>query len=644
MPRLSRLRLTWLALAVALAGLAFAGVAGFAHAGAPDRARSRATHARLAPSAGVQVTSTNELTPTPTFTATPEIYLLGEVDSTTAVPAVQLRFSVLDGLGGGVEDLDPDSLDVTEDGIPVDELQLAEETPGLAIVAVVDRGGMVLPGVYNRRRWDDAIVVALSLTEVLSDGTNLLGLVGVDAGGATAPTATLSTNGQPVIDALLAAEPVDEPTRLYDGICAALDVLDQPALAERRRVIVVLADSLDNASTRCSATALRDRARALDVSLFTIQLDTPPESRPRNYAPVDPTQLIWLAQQTSGRYLRFGDAFDHEALIAFFGELVTQRTQYALSFVTRSEAGAHQLALRTELPDGVAEARTTFSSVLSLPAVRLVAPESGTTFTRSRELTPSLPVFMDVEVSFPDGYARNPARVEYLINGLAVITREQQPYSAEWDAGQVPTGTYSVAARVTDGLLTRSEPLESGPAFIRVTLEAPQPPSQQELTLAWLRANLALLICLPGSVVLLVGAFLLHRPVYGMLRQSTMRVAENMPAVFGPARGRLVLTRGTPLGREFRIVKPVTILGREQALSDIALDDRYVSARHAAIRVDAEGHLTITDEGSQNGTLVNGLRIPPRQAVPLPFDATIRLGDTELVLRQTGSGQPELPS
>jgi pSer/pThr/pTyr-binding forkhead associated (FHA) protein len=136
---------------------------------------------------------------------------------------------------------------------------------------------------------------------------------------------------------------------------------------------------------------------------------------------------------------------------------------------------------------------------------------------------------------------------------------------------------------------------------------------------------------------LLIAAVLMHRQVIATVRLTAQRLTEAMPGVFGPARGRLVITRGAAAGREYRLVKAVTILGREQALCDIALEDRFVSARHATIRLDAHGNFAMTDEGSQNGTLVNGVRIPPRQLIPLPFDSTIRLGETEMVLRQTGA-------
>jgi pSer/pThr/pTyr-binding forkhead associated (FHA) protein len=104
--------------------------------------------------------------------------------------------------------------------------------------------------------------------------------------------------------------------------------------------------------------------------------------------------------------------------------------------------------------------------------------------------------------------------------------------------------------------------------------------------------------------------------------------------MFAAARIGWVVTKAP--ARQFRLVKALTVIGREQALCDIALSDRYISARHATIRVSPEGAIAITDEGSQNGTYVNGSRIPPRQAIPLAFDNTIRMGDTELTLKQVG--------
>jgi pSer/pThr/pTyr-binding forkhead associated (FHA) protein len=53
-----------------------------------------------------------------------------------------------------------------------------------------------------------------------------------------------------------------------------------------------------------------------------------------------------------------------------------------------------------------------------------------------------------------------------------------------------------------------------------------------------------------------------------------------------------------------------------------------ISRRHATIGADADGTPWIRDEGSTNGTFVNGQQIPAGVKVPLPDGAVVRLGDS----------------
>jgi len=73
------------------------------------------------------------------------------------------------------------------------------------------------------------------------------------------------------------------------------------------------------------------------------------------------------------------------------------------------------------------------------------------------------------------------------------------------------------------------------------------------------------------------------------------------------------------------------MLGRDPAESLVAAAfARFdnVSRRHATVQVDDAGHATIRDEGSTNGTYVNGVRIDrPRK---LARGDVVRVGETEL--------------
>ena len=78
----------------------------------------------------------------------------------------------------------------------------------------------------------------------------------------------------------------------------------------------------------------------------------------------------------------------------------------------------------------------------------------------------------------------------------------------------------------------------------------------------------------------------------------------------------------------FVILQPGSqiLIGRDER-SDLRLQDRAVSSRHAVITYNEHGVISIVDIGSTNGTLVNGVRI---QNSPLQDGDFIEIGDASL--------------
>lgn len=69
-------------------------------------------------------------------------------------------------------------------------------------------------------------------------------------------------------------------------------------------------------------------------------------------------------------------------------------------------------------------------------------------------------------------------------------------------------------------------------------------------------------------------------------------------------------------------------VGRDPAQCPITLTEPRVSGVHATLKFD-EGLLSVRDEGSNNGTYVNGSRIPAQVWTPAPAGATIKFGPCE---------------
>ncbi|WP_432124385.1 FHA domain-containing protein [Streptomyces sp. C10-9-1] len=89
----------------------------------------------------------------------------------------------------------------------------------------------------------------------------------------------------------------------------------------------------------------------------------------------------------------------------------------------------------------------------------------------------------------------------------------------------------------------------------------------------------------------------------------------------------LVVRRGPNSGSRFLLDGELTTAGRHPQ-SDIFLDDVTVSRRHVEFRRGADGHFTVSDVGSLNGTYVNRERI---DSVPLSSGDEVQIGKYRLV-------------
>jgi len=91
--------------------------------------------------------------------------------------------------------------------------------------------------------------------------------------------------------------------------------------------------------------------------------------------------------------------------------------------------------------------------------------------------------------------------------------------------------------------------------------------------------------------------------------------------------GVLTVLRGRRRGSTFQLTSDLTEIGRGETV-EIRVDDEGVSRRHAAVRRLADGSLQIEDQGSTNGTFVNGVRV---SAQVLKDDDRVALGSTTLL-------------
>ena len=89
---------------------------------------------------------------------------------------------------------------------------------------------------------------------------------------------------------------------------------------------------------------------------------------------------------------------------------------------------------------------------------------------------------------------------------------------------------------------------------------------------------------------------------------------------------KLVAQSGPTAGREFPLVKDLTVMGR-QSSCDVPIIDNMSSRAHCQVRRDGTSY-SLVDLGSRNGTQLNGKKVGERL---LTFGDRIRVGEVELL-------------
>jgi hypothetical protein len=109
--------------------------------------------------------------------------------------------------------------------------------------------------------------------------------------------------------------------------------------------------------------------------------------------------------------------------------------------------------------------------------------------------------------------------------------------------------------------------------------------------------------------------------------------AAGPQAAGAPSPGSMGMVRveeGKEPGRIYEVRKDSLSIGRSRE-SDIFLEDLAVSRLHASILNMGNGNYALKDEGSANGTKVNGQLVNKYQTYPLQEGDRIQLGQTVLV-------------
>lgn len=129
-----------------------------------------------------------------------------------------------------------------------------------------------------------------------------------------------------------------------------------------------------------------------------------------------------------------------------------------------------------------------------------------------------------------------------------------------------------------------------------------------------------------------------HRP---SVTQGFTSPFTNEPA---PESTRLFVLAGPISGASFVIDREEATIGREAACA-ICVPSKSVSKLHCTIHRESDDRFVIIDEGSTNGTQVNGRALEPHVKLQLTNGDTVTIGETMMIFVNGGgagqAGQPE---
>ncbi len=597
----------------------------------------------------------------------PLAIIQGTPDTTTAPPEVRTYISAIDkSTAQIIEGLTADAFQVKEAGTGIGTPVVSYEPAGLAVVVVVDRGGISAPGDPRIKEATDLVrelVNRLSVTG--ADADDMIAIVGVGQDGALKPEEDFSWNPVDtnlVLNALVTmeGEAVRGGTPLYEGLDEALRLLTantdatiRDTLSHRRKIVVVFSDGIDpNFSDEAREGDITSKARAADISLYTIGMAR------RNGRLSAEGNLVRLAHQTDGLYQLHNNDEAHQQVLDLFDNLMTQRQQYLITYQTHQPKGDYTLNIEVDTSIGSAERSVTCSSILETPQIALTSPTDDlqVTVPYSRSLEGFVPTTIEfrVQVTPVDGAPRDPAEVRYFANGVLIGTGTTPPdFPFDWRVSDVVTPTeetrsedYTLAVNADDAYLGTG--MTSQPVNIHVTWKAKEVTIVEQTTEEVKENWWVILILIMLVIGLLVLLILLIRTRGELARKVVARttgvlkgVTKRLGALPQRAPGKLVVIQGPSPVREFRLAAQVVKVGRDPQFCDLALYDEFVSNPHFSIQLE-QTQFFITDEGSTNGTRVNGVPLQAHQRVLLQPDSIIETGQTRLQFKRLGGTTRQL--
>ncbi|HLZ26176.1 MAG TPA: VWA domain-containing protein [Chloroflexota bacterium] len=500
-------------------------------------------------------------------------------------PTVVTYAGAVDERGLPVANLDSSAFKVTEDGQPVDNVQVAAvantQIP-VAVGLVIDISGSM----------NDAgkLAAAKQAAGGFVDGLGPADSAAVISFGTQATVVQAFSADPSALHAALDGLQAQGNTALYDAVQQTALLLD--ALPQPRRVLVVVTDGMDTASQAtlkdavAAATAVRGVIMPIGVG-----------------ADVDRAVLDQLAGSTGGTALYPATA--DEIAPSFRSVLGQLRLSYALAYTSRRPANdqSHEVSVRVAYAGLVAQGVSTYVAKRPPPVgVSIAGLSDGDSVSSPRQI--------DVQVQ--SGVVQ---RLDLLVDGREIATSVGQVTSLTSQVPALPPGAHEVVVRVTDGTggVTNQSLRVAVAAPILTPLPTPIALPVPDRTPS---TDPSLLVLAVVALVLLalglgVGMYWVRRRPPAAAAAAALADDERTldldspvePTAVPLSNSRLQVLHGAEM-HEIALTGSELMIGRDPT-NAITLEDLQVSRKHARIVRDDDGTYWIEDLHSRNGTVLN---------------------------------------
>ena len=524
--------------------------------------------------------------------------------SSVDFPQIVFYAGVLGPDGRPVHALPPTSFTLTEDGIPIEDFLMQEETVGsrqiFAVNAVDALRRRDVLGVTRLQQVRQALIDIWSDRPASSapDQVSLL-----------TPEASLTIHRPAVADLIPVLE--DWPPSysgpevgyrvLLDALAASLDPLPHPAMAND----VIFVTPLLDRNNEQELTDARAMAAGSGARIHVVLVGTEEQA-----GTAEALRLQEAAEATGGSFWVLEPA---AGLADLDARLQDVRTRYSVSYLSPAgSAGSHAVQLSVSTPDLAAVSEPAAYEVeLTPPQVAFIQPPltiARRTDDPDTPLADIPPTFLELPVliTFPDGHDRPIERLQLFVNGEVHETRLQPPFDrVRWDLTSiVESAPFRLRAEVTD-----AQGLTASTEVVPVAVEVVPGPRGLAALRAGLPALIGGLALVALGVALALGWIRLGErsgePGWagaGMLRRASLGTLQSGAA---PEAVLLPLNPDGSAGNPVALDGSDLTIGSDPSMCGLLLDDPSVSGIHARLTRRAAGVFTLRDQHSVAGTWVN---------------------------------------